>query len=197
MDAAVVAKHVVRGERGVRKIPGAGLIACRGVDLVAGGFRHGDLGDRQHLAGRCGVAHGFEDFEVDVRPASVVCPGVDGGERHLPVGIRFLDTAEEVLIFKSGVVHRVFAVPVAVPGVDGGAGKGFAAAGVVQESQGDRQRDAFRLGGGGSEAGGDVLPDHAGRLQDVGPVGPVGTVSGIGPSCFLRNFHAAFGDGPG
>ena len=75
-----------------------------------------------------------------------------------------------VLVLGAAGVHRVAALPVAVPEVDGGVGQGRAAGGGVGERQLDRHRHAVGDARRRSDARADVAAHDVGLGQHVRPV---------------------------
>ena len=168
-----VAEDHVRVERDLGEVARALLVAVGLVDRVAQVLRQSDLRGPQLRARRRGGVEALVDLEVHVRPAPRVGGREDALEDDLPVAAALLDAAQVVLGGDLLVVHRVAAVDVAMPQVDGRASERLAAARHVEEGHLDSGGHAGGRAGSVAEALRDV-PAHDPALREgVWAVGPV------------------------
>ena len=123
------------------------------------------------------LVEGLVDLEVDVRPAPGVAAGKIVVNSSHPSCVGLLHAAQVVLVDGVAVVHRVVALPVAVPGVQRGAGqRRDLLAGQVVDPEPEGQRHALGHARRRAEARGDVAADHPRLGQHVGAVGAVARV---------------------
>ena len=190
MFTTVIAEDVVVIEADVREVlrrPVVGVELEHGVASILwqGHLRGGDrvlgIGD--------GVNVGV-DLEVDVRPPSGVAAGEDRFEGDLTVGVDDLDAAQPGRILDTFGVHRIAALSVAVPGVDGRTLERRVVIGHIGDVEGEGQRHALD-GVGSVDVRADVGAHDSRFLEDVGAIGAVGRIRSCGLVGDLRDGSAA------
>ncbi len=121
-----IGKNIVAGIGGILFAPGV-VVGRSGINGVAHAGREGNLGHQKRFPTR------VVNVYVDVRCPTGVPTGENAGETHLPIGIRYLTTAQEMDSGEIGLLHTratvfgVVAVLVAMPDVDNRSSQRFAA----------------------------------------------------------------------
>ena len=107
-------------------------VARRGVHELRRRVGKRELRRRELVGGGRGEGERRVHLEVHVRPTARITPGYNCGEGDLPVAVRDLYAAEEILACNTRRIHRVVAVCSAVPEVDGRTDEGAARRGIAR-----------------------------------------------------------------
>ena len=166
MLSSVIAEDIVIVESDGREVLRRSVVGVEGEHGVAGILGQGHLRGGDSVLGIGDGVAVRVDLEVDVGPPAGVAAGEDRGEGDFTGGIGDLDTAQPGRVLDSVGVHRVAALSVTVPGVDGDAFERGIVTGHIGDLEGEGQGHTVD-GVGAVDVRPDVRAHDSGLFEDV------------------------------